>query len=573
MYCIKCGASIDSEAVFCTNCGNKIENHVKQEKKQKKKYYIWIILVLGIGIAILMMLGKGNIKNVETMDVEKQVVIKEEIAENDVKVEENGIKEGMMQEIRNYLMKKSDEYGQMNSNYARISVEPVIIEGHLEKKDKSKDPTMEDDDEEYFYITLDEPINIAYESYLDECVVEEYMDTVKLDAVNLDLLCGKKVYCCGKVIDPGVASSGIHMMTAIVIETGNEKSVLKDANREGNLNFISDCSEKNYNKVGNTMANILEGGYVTTQGDWMYYVLPQYGKWGLSDGRYGIYKEPIQGGSAQLIYVSQEEDMEIKYLNVIGDYIFFQERTLKSIRTDGKELKDYGFYSKYGFYIMNEYIWYVKESVLSATESEWFLTSYNMKTQEEEEGAMIDPNFWGIEDTGESFVVYYGQDFSNTAIEIEGKRRYYEIEFWESNYNMESVDNGLVSFDHIIEPHKYYKPLKKYLVNPMHIYNMPNQVIVVQKEAYNNKNFYFDNSDINFIGDYIVGYGVVPGEYKGLSFCTIEEYMNDEYHYVNGDEAWKIFTAGDWIYYNCNNGIHRVRLDGSGYQEMKWFIE
>ena len=52
----------------------------------------------------------------------------------------------------------------------------------------------------------------------------------------------------------------------------------------------------------------------------------------------------------------------------------------------------------------------------------------------------------------------------------------------------------------------------------------------------------------------------------------MEEFINNEYHYINRDKPEKILTAGDWIYYNCNNGVHRVRLDGSGYQEMQGYI-
>ena len=52
-------------------------------------------------------------------------------------------------------------------------------------------------------------------------------------------------------------------------------------------------------------------------------------------------------------------------------------------------------------------------------------------------------------------------------------------------------------------------------------------------------------------------------------YCTLEEYLNNEYHVINEDETGVILCAGQWIYYTCNNGVHRVKLDGSGYQVVK----
>lgn len=311
MYCIKCGCKIEDTDLFCTECGNKVESNESEERiikgKNRKLYVIGILGIALVGILIGLFVSKSMKKDdhVEGASyINNQIVTDDETTES-----ENGTKsevgEILTQEIRNYLLQKSDEYGQKRSNYENLSVEPVIVEGYLEKKDKSKDATMEENDTEYYYITLEKTMNIAYESYLDECILEESMDTVKLDATNLDSLCGKKVYCCGKVIDPGVASSGIHMMTAAVIAVDDKNIVSEDIIVNVSLDFVPDCSKENYNKVGNTFSNLLEGGYVTSQGEWMYYVR---GGWGsLAAGHQEICKEPIEGGTPIVIYTGDDK--------------------------------------------------------------------------------------------------------------------------------------------------------------------------------------------------------------------------------------------------------------------------
>ena len=57
--------------------------------------------------------------------------------------------------------------------------------------------------------------------------------------------------------------------------------------------------------------------------------------------------------------------------------------------------------------------------------------------------------------------------------------------------------------------------------------------------------------------------------FHGLIYCTLDEYLNNEYHVINSDKHGKILCAGQWIYYTCNDGVHRVKLDGSEYQEVK----
>ena len=563
MYCVNCGAEIENNSTFCSYCGNKI----KKDEKIIKKIFVGVGIFLILAIVIFGIYGRKNIEDTKMLETNNQIVISNETTENkeSVKNEAEEIKEkGLSEEMRNFLLEKSDEYGQTHSNYGRISVEPVIIEGYLEKKDKSKDPTMEDDDYEYYYITLEKATNIAYESYLDECVVEDYMDTIKLDAVNLDSLCGKKVYCCGKVIDPGVASSGIHMMTAVVIDANDGTLVSEEDGGASskNPNFVPDCSEEEYNKIGNSFANLLNGGQVASQGGWMYYVRSA-GGWGLDAWGYQeICKEPIEGGTPIVIYTALDEDIDIKYLNVVGDYIYFKEKTIKRVRCDGEEYKDYGIESKYSFSVFNNQIVYTKEIPESAEYSWWTLMVYDTVIGEGMDyDESVNPQFWGMEELQDTVIFYMGQ----TTVSM---NEYY-VSFFEVNKDLnEDFEEGCMVFNN---PEIKCRLWRKKVFTGTEVLDMASNQLLCDKEIQKTDQFTFwdYNLTVNFIDDYIVGYATHPGTFKGLVYCTLEEYLNNEYHVINADKPGSILCAGQWIYHSCNNGVHRVKLDGSEYQEVK----
>ena len=53
-YCSKCGANIPAEAIFCTNCGNSIQNiQSKKNNFSKKKGLIFLIGMIVCGFIIL----------------------------------------------------------------------------------------------------------------------------------------------------------------------------------------------------------------------------------------------------------------------------------------------------------------------------------------------------------------------------------------------------------------------------------------------------------------------------------------------------------------------------------------
>lgn len=69
------------------------------------------------------------------------------------------------------------------------------------------------------------------------------------------------------------------------------------------------------NSVGNSIANIRNYGYVSEQGDWIYYVAPS------QDGMQNeICRIKNDGSDKQIL---QSNDWEVLGLNVVGDYIYF----------------------------------------------------------------------------------------------------------------------------------------------------------------------------------------------------------------------------------------------------------
>lgn len=116
-----------------------------------------------------------------------------------------------------------------------------------------------------------------------------------------------------------------------------------------------------------------------------------------------------------------------------------------------------------------------------------------------------------------------------------------------------------------------YRFWNKKMLSGKDVFDIQSNQELCHKEFNKTNQISFSNMYLimNFIDNYIVGYGTHPGNFKGLMYCTLEEYLNNEYHVINEDEPGVILCAGQWIYYTCNNGVHRVKLDGSGYQVVK----
>lgn len=91
--------------------------------------------------------------------------------------------------------------------------------------------------------------------------------------------------------------------------------------------FIPDCDPSDFNLKGNTTGNLLNGGYITFQGDMIY----------ISDDKalYKINKDGVQ--KTELL--KQPYAVKISQMNIQGNYIYFLDENgyICRIRTDGKD--------------------------------------------------------------------------------------------------------------------------------------------------------------------------------------------------------------------------------------------
>lgn len=89
------------------------------------------------------------------------------------------------------------------------------------------------------------------------------------------------------------------------------------------LNFLYGCSQPSLqpyvsevNSEGNAMNNLLNGGFVAHQGEWIFYINP--------DHRHYIYAKHINGDEDKPQLLIRHE---ANFLNVLGDRIFYQNRS------------------------------------------------------------------------------------------------------------------------------------------------------------------------------------------------------------------------------------------------------
>lgn len=80
------------------------------------------------------------------------------------------------------------------------------------------------------------------------------------------------------------------------------------------------------NTVGNTVGNIRNYGYATTQKDWIYYLAPDE-----TGSKVGIFKIKTNGKDKQELLM---EEWDIISLNVVGDYLYFIVIDSEAVATD-----------------------------------------------------------------------------------------------------------------------------------------------------------------------------------------------------------------------------------------------
>lgn len=108
------------------------------------------------------------------------------------------------------------------------------------------------------------------------------------------------------------------------------------------------------NESGNTVNNILNGGFVTTQGDWLFYS-----------------KSPSEGGGifAKNLKDSSEKELlkkdDARSLNVVGDWLYFanysDQAALYKMKVDGSKKTKLSDDQASLVYVKNDWVYYLNE--------------------------------------------------------------------------------------------------------------------------------------------------------------------------------------------------------------------
>ena len=132
-------------------------------------------------------------------------------------------------------------------------------------------------------------------------------NNVKQKIINSDIF--KKINKLNKKIKYGILSCALVLLALIIVIVSPK-----------------------YNKIGNTIGNIRNYGYVASEGKWTYYLSPNEDK-----SQIGIYRTTKDGKKKEKIYMT---DMEIVSINAYKGYLYFIGITESDEKTVGIEDDD-----------------------------------------------------------------------------------------------------------------------------------------------------------------------------------------------------------------------------------------
>ena len=136
----------------------------------------------------------------------------------------------------------------------------------------------------------------------------------------------------------------------------NEKTVQEDLE---SYKIEKDTTKE---ERGNTNGNLLNGGMIAYQGEWLYFS---------SEG--SLYKSKLDGSEIKIIYKAEENDGNIANINIIDDELYFsagnhEKGGLYRIKDDGSDVKklvsDTGGGRQEKVYVVGDWIYYDKKYIL-----------------------------------------------------------------------------------------------------------------------------------------------------------------------------------------------------------------
>lgn len=288
------------------------------------------------------------------------------------------------------------------------------------------------------------------------------------------------------------------------------ESAMDDKSNSGNTNTNANENER----VGNSNANIANGGWIDEEDGWLYYSL-----------RDGLYKCKEDGTQKEKLL---DDQGGVYSINVIGDWVYFRSFGVYRIKTDG--------------------------------------TGYTQITAEDERG--------GVHFVGDK--IYNGIEY-RMDIDGSNKEHIYDKNS-ASGYTMNLVDGWIYFYDTdlVSSDDKIYK-MRADGSNKQEIFDGRTDHMIVDgdwiyfQNHNDNKRLYkmkTDGTEVQLVLDASVHYLLVNDGWiyyisGGVQKMRIDGSENQLLSEESGDE---LQLQGDWIYFKKSDNIYRVKIDGTDFQ-------
>lgn len=311
----------------------------------------------------------------------------------------------------------------------------------------------------------------------------------------------------------------------------NEKTVQEDLE---SYKIEKDTTKE---ERGNTNGNLLNGGMIAYQGEWLYFS---------SEG--SLYKSKLDGSEIKIIYKAEENDGNIANINIIDDELYFsagnhEKGGLYRIKDDGSDVKklvsDTGGGRQEKVYVVGDWIYYDKKYILKKDGD----GSDKKQIIEEKSGST---ETFSISD---GYIYYVGMNYNNEdcIYKLKMNTEAEKQEIYKRNVYDVSVEDGWIYY---IDNHTgdKYGNLCRIGIDGTEGGEVIDETVV----AYN-------------INDGWIYYILKENGKNELYKMKIDGTENQKFDLKDSqiDEYYGIYVIEDWIYYMTDGVIQRIKQDNS----------
>lgn len=319
-----------------------------------------------------------------------------------------------------------------------------------------------------------------------------------------------------------------------------EKNITKNDEKESKV--IERSEER-----GNTNGNLINGGMIAHQGEWLYFS---------SEG--SLYKSKLDGSEIKKIYKTEENDGNIANINILDDKLYFsagnnEKGGLYRIKEDGSDVKKLVSDTEGGIrekvYVVGKWIYYDKKYILKKD------------GDGSDKKQIIDENAGSTEtfSISDGYIYFVGQNYNNEdcIYKLKMNAESEKQEVYKRNVYDINVEDGWIYY---IDNHTgdSYGNLCRISVDGTEGEEVVDERIV----TYNMKDEWIY---------YILNENGENELYKMKIDGTENQKLDLNESQI--DEHYGIYLIEDWIYYMTDGVIQRIKQDGSEQQIVCDFKE